>query len=59
MKLRLFQVDAFADRIFEGNPAAVIPLESWLPDDLLSSQSPLKTTSPKLLSLFLLDQDFD
>lgn len=37
MKLRLFQVDAFADRIFEGNPAAVIPLESWLPDDLLQS----------------------
>ena len=37
MKLRLFQIDAFADRMFEGNPAAVVPLESWLPDALLQS----------------------
>ena len=26
MKLRLYQVDAFADRLFSGNPAAVCPL---------------------------------
>ena len=32
MELRLFQVDAFADRLFAGNPAAVCPLDSWLPD---------------------------
>jgi PhzF family phenazine biosynthesis protein len=32
MELRIWQVDAFADRLFEGNPAAVIPLEAWLPD---------------------------
>ena len=37
MKLRLFQIDAFADSLFEGNPAAVVPLESWLPDALLQS----------------------
>ena len=30
--LRLHQVDAFADRPFTGNPAAVVPLEAWLPD---------------------------
>ncbi len=35
MKLPFFQVDAFADRPFTGNPAAVMPLESWLPDALL------------------------
>lgn len=35
MAIRLFQVDAFAERLFEGNPAAVCPLDSWLPDDLL------------------------
>ena len=35
MKLNIYQVDAFADNIFEGNPAAVIPLESWLPDSLM------------------------
>lgn len=32
MKLRLWQVDAFAGHAFAGNPAAVVPLEQWLPD---------------------------
>src|SRR5258705_8329612 len=32
MKLKLWQVDAFAERPFSGNPAAVVPLERWLPD---------------------------
>lgn len=27
----IYQVDAFADRVFAGNPAAVCPLEKWLP----------------------------
>ncbi len=35
MKLTLYQVDAFTDKIFGGNPAAVCPLEAWLPDRLL------------------------
>lgn len=35
MKLALYQVDAFTDRIFGGNPACVVPLEAWLSDDLL------------------------
>ena len=35
MKLDLFQVDAFAEHVFEGNPAAVVPLAEWLSDDLL------------------------
>src|SRR5207244_2034777 len=30
MRLRLFKLDAFTDRPFAGNPAAVCPLESWL-----------------------------
>jgi len=30
MKLPLFQVDAFAEDLFKGNPAAVVPLEEWL-----------------------------
>jgi len=32
MRIPLYQVDAFTDRVFGGNPAAVCPLESWLPD---------------------------
>ncbi|ADL55531.1 PhzF family phenazine biosynthesis protein [Gallionella capsiferriformans] len=37
MKIRQFQVDAFAERVFEGNPAAVCPLDHWLEDNLLQS----------------------
>jgi PhzF family phenazine biosynthesis protein len=37
MKLPIFQVDAFAEELFQGNPAAVIPLEEWLPDGLMQS----------------------
>lgn len=32
MEIPIYQVDAFASRAFEGNPAAICPLESWLPD---------------------------
>ncbi len=32
MHIPIYQVDAFASRIFHGNPAAVCPLEAWLPD---------------------------
>lgn len=35
MKRPIYQLDAFADELFRGNTAAVIPLEEWLPDDLL------------------------
>jgi PhzF family phenazine biosynthesis protein len=35
MKLPIFWVDAFTDKAFGGNPAAVIPLDSWLEDALL------------------------
>lgn len=31
MKLDIFQVDAFTNKAFGGNPAAVVPLDSWLP----------------------------
>jgi PhzF family phenazine biosynthesis protein len=37
MKIPLFQVDAFANQPFEGNPAAVCPLESWLDDAILQA----------------------
>ncbi|AVT36153.1 PhzF family phenazine biosynthesis protein [Plantactinospora sp. BB1] len=37
MRLRLIQLDAFADRVFQGNPAAVMPLPGWLPDSVLQA----------------------
>lgn len=36
-ELKLTQVDAFADRPFTGNPAAVMPLDAWLPDEVLQA----------------------
>ena len=35
MKLKIYQADAFASGLFKGNPAAVIPLEEWLPEYLM------------------------
>lgn len=35
--LKLYQVDAFASEVFAGNPAAVVPLETWLPDATLQN----------------------
>jgi PhzF family phenazine biosynthesis protein len=35
--LRVYYIDAFAESLFEGNPAAVIPLRKWLPDDVMQS----------------------
>lgn len=35
MKLQLYQIDAFTDKIFGGNPACVVPLKEWLPDETL------------------------
>lgn len=37
MKLSLYQVDAFAEQRFSGNPAAVVPLDRWLPDALMQN----------------------
>jgi PhzF family phenazine biosynthesis protein len=33
--LKVYIVDAFTDKLFSGNPAAVCPLDTWLPDDLM------------------------
>lgn len=35
--MRIWVVDAFTDRVFTGNPAAVVPLERWLPDATLQA----------------------
>jgi PhzF family phenazine biosynthesis protein len=37
MRLPIYQVDAFAGAVFQGNPAAVVPLEAWLPDATLQA----------------------
>ncbi len=37
MRIPIYQIDAFTDRLFGGNPAAVCPLEGWLPDPTLQA----------------------
>jgi PhzF family phenazine biosynthesis protein len=37
MKFTIYQIDAFGDKLFSGNPAAVIPLDTWI-DDVLMQQ---------------------
>jgi PhzF family phenazine biosynthesis protein len=37
--LPFFQVDAFAEAPFTGNPAAVMPLQEWLPDEVMQAIS--------------------
>ncbi|MHB1287661.1 MAG: PhzF family phenazine biosynthesis protein [Leptospirales bacterium] len=37
LKRRQCQVDAFAHRLFAGNPAAVVPMDFWPEDSLLQS----------------------
>ena len=42
--ISLYQVDAFTNEIFKGNPAAVCPIEEWLPDrtmQLIASENNL------------------
>ena len=37
MRIPIFQVDAFTDTLFGGNPAAICPLDAWLPDATLQA----------------------
>ncbi|PKQ65428.1 isomerase [Labilibaculum filiforme] len=37
MKLQKYHIDAFTNKLFGGNPACVIPLEEWLPNEIMLS----------------------
>ena len=34
-KYSMYQIDAFTDKLFHGNPAAIVPLKKWLSDELM------------------------
>jgi PhzF family phenazine biosynthesis protein len=36
-RLPIYQVDAFTDAVFAGNPAAILPLQEWLPDEVMQN----------------------
>ncbi len=46
VELDIYQLDAFASRVFEGNPAAVCPLESW-PDDSVMQKIAAENNLPE------------
>jgi PhzF family phenazine biosynthesis protein len=37
MKIKIYQVDAFSEKVFSGNPAAVCPLDKWLTDEQMQN----------------------
>jgi PhzF family phenazine biosynthesis protein len=37
MNIPIYQIDAFSNRVFAGNPAAVCPIEEWLEDSVLQA----------------------
>lgn len=37
MQLKRYQIDAFAESIFKGNPAVVCPLDAWLPEEVMQN----------------------
>lgn len=48
MRLPIYQIDGFASRVFAGNPAAICPLDSWLPDavmQLIAAENNLSETA--------------
>ncbi len=54
MKIPMYQVDAFTDRVFGGNPAAVCVLPGWLEDSLLQSIAAENNLSE---TAFLIERD--
>lgn len=57
MKLPIFQVDAFTSKVFGGNPAAVCPLEQWLPDDVMQ-QIAIENSVAETAFFIRIDQGF-
>ncbi len=37
MEILIYHIDAFASKLFEGNPAAVCPLDEWIDDNIMQS----------------------
>lgn len=58
-EIRFVQVDAFADRPFTGNPAAVMPLDAWLPDEMLQAIGQENNLSETAFTIPATDGDAD
>ena len=59
MELTMYQVDAFTDKVFGGNPAAVVPLREWLPDDVMQAIALENNLSETAFFKLREDADYD
>ncbi len=59
MNIPCYQVDAFSQRPFGGNPAAVCPLEAWLPDPVMQDMAAENALSETAFFVRRADGDFD
>lgn len=57
LHLAIYQVDAFTDRVFFGNPAAICPLDDWLPDPIMQHIA-LENNLPETAFLVARGDDF-
>ncbi len=58
MRIPIYQIDAFTDRLFGGNPAAVCPLADWLPDETMQAIAAENNLSETAFFIPA-DEDFD
>jgi PhzF family phenazine biosynthesis protein len=58
MKIDLFQIDAFTDKVFGGNPATVCPLTNWLKDDILQKIAAENNLAETAFFVRLLNDEF-
>lgn len=56
--LPIYQVDAFSDEVFAGNPAAVVPLKEWLSDDLMQKIALENNLSETAFFVYIKDNIF-
>ena len=59
MELRIYQVDAFTDRVFGGNPAAVVPLGEWLPAGMMQAIAMENNLAETAFFVERFDGDYD
>ena len=58
-EIPIYQIDAFTARVFAGNPAAVCPLETWLPDEVLQAIAAENNLAETAYLLPRSDGDYD
>ena len=56
MQFQIFKIDAFTNEVFKGNPACVVSLKEWLPDDILLQIA--KENAVAETAFFIQEDDF-